>query len=75
MAVYTVENTAAAGRPAIVYLNGVEADKVIKADDVENYIIRYKTDAAGNIQLTKRGDCLVTERVNGPVTVDILDHA
>lgn len=48
-----------------VTLDGVIQTRVIRADDEEGFVVRYQTDAQGNMQ--HNGVAYLTERVTGEV--------
>ena len=67
MGLFTVDNTAAIGRPVAVYLDGVLQPFVKEADTDEGYVIRCILDA--DDKPTLDGSKIATERVTGTVTV------
>lgn len=69
MAKYTYENAPG----AIVYLNGVETDNVMEADDEVGYIIVAKFDDDGYLCVVD--DEIATERLEGVVTVVLSNGA
>lgn len=50
-----------------IYLDGVQQWYVITADDEQGFVLRYKTDAQG--QLISKDDFLIEERVEGSVVI------
>ena len=57
----------AGSKRAKIFLNGVERDLVIEADEENRFIIRYAADALG--KTIPKGDSLKTERLVGDVRI------
>lgn len=62
----TIDNTVGAGKWVEVYLDGIAQTCVVEAHTVEGWLIRYQTDAKGNV--VRDGDSFKRERLTGVVT-------
>lgn len=51
---------------AVVYLNGVQVNWVVEADDEEGYIVRYKTKSS---KFSVANDEIIKERLFGKVEI------
>ncbi len=53
-----------------IYLDGVECDKVITADEEEGFIVLYKRDKIGNVILNSDRTHVETETLYGKVEIE-----
>lgn len=53
----------------MVFLDGIERDKVLEADEERRFLRRYKTDELGNVIV--QGNELVTEVLHGDVRIEL----
>ncbi len=65
---YTVANTAGAGNPKDVFLDGVKLDAVIEADDEAGYVVVLLKDKDGFLYPDADGNT-ASERRTGKVVV------
>lgn len=59
-----------AGRRARVWLDGVEQEHCVVADDAEGLVVRHKLDEQGRRVLDRAKNQVVTEEVRGVVHIE-----
>lgn len=64
-----VRNVMMGERDVRIFLDNVEQDGVVTADDAQGLIVREKRDENG--RLVSRDDCVVTEDIYGDVRIEI----
>ena len=62
------------GKNIRVFLNGVERDKVVLADEGERFIVRIKTDERGEYMMNSAKDEFVHETLTGDVHIEVYDE-
>lgn len=63
----------AIGRRLKICLDGVQQSRVLEYDITRKFLVRYQTDENGKLLLSDDRENVITERLTGEVTVDLLD--